>query len=228
VSTPAAPASGLFAREEYAREHLCDHVLTRPEAHDWALILPGYASLVSPTDDDALTAVAASLFSSSPSAEAVELLKQYLEALQQAIADALRLGWWWEQRQGKYSEWFGLGLDGVHVIWTAQVIKTGFFPGSVRYPPDEQTPRTKNPLPRRNLAERIRPPPPDSERRRYELFRTSHYRVSNDYGKAYHNGVVSQAGGKVFVDPLGTPRIGKWRQWLRERPGASPESESKT
>src|SRR5947209_20366128 len=108
------PASGSFFSAEQAREHLCDHVLTRPEAHDWALLLPSYPSLVDPADDARLLAVAASLFSSSPSGEGVTLLKEYVEALRQAVGDAMRLGWWWEQSQGKYREWFGLGIDGVH------------------------------------------------------------------------------------------------------------------
>ncbi len=225
MSAPSPPAPREFFSEGHAHEHLCDHVLTRPEAHDWAVILPGYLTLVDPMNDAALLAVARSLFSSPPCAPAVELLNAYLQSLRQALADALRLGWWWEQRRGKYSEWFGLGLDGVHVIWDAQVIKTGFFPESVRSPPDAPPPRTEDPLPRRNPAERIRPPP-DSPGRRYGLFRTSHYCVSKVYAAAYLQEEVWQAGGDVFVDVQRTPRLGKWQQWVLERPGASLENEA--
>jgi hypothetical protein len=221
MSAPAPPASGQFAGDRHAREHLCDHVLTRPEAHDWALILPGYLALVDPMNDDALLGLARSTLSPSPCARSLELQSAYLARLRLAIDDALRLGWWWEQRQGKYSEWFGLGLDGIHVIWNADVLKTGFFPASARFPPEAPPPRTENPLPRRSRLEKIRPPPPDSPRRRYELFRTCHYCVSNWYAEAYLKGKVHQAGGDVFVDPTRAPRIGKWQHWLTERPGES-------
>jgi hypothetical protein len=223
VSNPSPPASGQFSSEENAWEHLCDHVLTRPEAHDWALILPNYATLVSPTNDAALTAVAASLFSSLPSAEGVELRKGYLEALRQAIDDALRLGWWWEQRQGKYQEWLGLGLDGIHVIWDAQVIKTGFFLSSVRSPPSNPPPRTENPLPRRNPKDN-RPAPRDGPRRHYQLFCDNHYCVSKKYVKAYD--AITAAGGDVFVDPLKPPlKRGKWQQLLAEHRARNRPSE---
>src|SRR5207248_2103054 len=99
-------------------------------------------------------------------------------AILQNIEDAIRLGFWWEQRQGKYQEWFGLGLDGVHIIWDREVVKTGYFRGSDSFSPAAEVSRTENPLPRRDPARQLRPPPPDSPRRRYELFRYSHYCVS--------------------------------------------------
>lgn len=217
MSSPSPPTSGTFFSEQYALEHLCDHVLTRPEAHEWALVLPGYSSLVSPTDDAALHAIAASLYSSSPSAKGVELLKEYLGALRRAIDEALRLGWWWEQKQGRYREWSGLGLEGVFVVWNADTILTGYLPASSRYRAGaDPRPRIENPLPRRDPAERIRPPPPDSPRRRHQLYSSSHYCVSEKYARIYEE--ITQAGGDVFVDPLKSMRIGKWQQLLAERP----------
>ena len=225
MNGPDPPAQRVFFSEVHAAEHLCDHALTRPEAHDWAVVLPGYDSLVSPREDTELRRVGASLFPGPSCAEAQTLLELYVAAILQNIEDALRLGFWWEQHQGKYQEWLGLGLDGIYVIWDRKVIKSGYFPGSASFPPTgEIRPRTENPLPRRDPARQLRPPPPPSPRRPYELFRTSHYCISKLYAGAYENGEVEQAGGDVFVDPINSPRFGKWQRWLSERPDEPPSS----
>jgi hypothetical protein len=224
MNFPHPPNRRSFASGTHAAEHLCDHVLTRPEAHDWSLVLPPYCGLVSPTDDPALEALARSLFSDSPARSGQVLLGLYVDALLLAIDDALRLGFWWEQRDGKYREWHGLGLDGTFIIWDTKVIKTGFLFRNVRWPPPGQPrPRLAVPLPRRNLAERLPAPKPNTMRQRYELFRTSHYCVSKEYGAAYDN--IRQAGGDIFVDPLKTPRFNRWQQWLESRPGDTRDRE---
>jgi hypothetical protein len=224
MSAPLPPSSRGFSYASLADEHLCDHVLTRPEAPDWAVVRPGDRALADPADDAALRRVAASSWGSRRCPEAVALCDKYLGALRQAIDDALRLGFWWEHCQGRYREWFGLGLSGVYVIWDSDVIKTGYLPANSRYPPAEPpTPRTVNPLPRRNPAERLRPPPPDAPRRGYELFKIGLEIVSRLYEEAYWRGKISQAGSGVFVTR--PPRIGRWQELLTGR-GPRQETDS--
>jgi hypothetical protein len=224
MSGPQPPAQPFFAGDVQAAEHVCDHVLTRPEAHDWSLVLPACHAQVQPTDDDGLRQMALSVFHDPRGAQGQALLDAYVDVLLRAIDDALRLGFWWGQSQGHYHEWFGLGLDGIFVIWNAQVIKTGYLWRNVRWPPSgKPRSRMEEPLPRRNRAERLRSPPPNTERARYELFRDNHYGVSKKYAKAYDDaqGKIS-AGGDIFVDPLQSPRFNHWQRWVAARPGQMP------
>jgi hypothetical protein len=146
-----------------------------------------------------------------------------MAAILQNIEDALQMGYWWEQRKGKYSEWFGLGLDGIYVIWDRNVVKSGFIPGSACFPPSRETAsRIENPLPRRDPNRQLRLPSPDSPRRRYELFKTSHFCVCNAYAVAYYNNEIIEAGSDTFVDRNNRPRLGKWQQWLTNRPTLRP------
>src|SRR5438309_1438636 len=107
------PARRGFASDRLADEHLCDHVLTRPEAHDWALVIPDYRSFAEPTDDATLRRLAASLFTGPPLAEVVALRDRYVAAVLQAIDDACRLHWWWEEVRSSEACWIGLGLEGI-------------------------------------------------------------------------------------------------------------------
>ena len=224
MNGPDLPARRSFFTGTHAAEHLCDHALTRPEAHDWAGVLPGYGSLVVATDDTALRRVAASLFSGPPCPEAEALRDLYVGVILQNIEDALRLGFWWEQCQGKYQEWFGLGLDGVYIIWDREVIKTGYFPGSSTFPPaGAPRPRSENPLPRRDLAKQLRPPSPDSLRHRFDLFQNGFYCFNRDYAIVCEKDEVTQEGGGPFVN-CHLPRMGRWQQWCSERPGRKPSS----
>ena len=60
----------LFATPEKALKHLCDHVLTRPEAHYWSQLIPAFEEHLDPGDDDALFRFARSLWSAHPPIEA--------------------------------------------------------------------------------------------------------------------------------------------------------------
>lgn len=216
MSAPPVLVSGSFFSAEHAREHLCDHVLTRPEAHDWSLVLPGYPALVGPSDDVRLTTVASSLFSPSPAAEGVEFLKAYQASLRQAIEDSVRLGWWWEEREGKYPLWHGLGLAGVYVIWDRQVVRTGYLPRSAEYPTGPPPDRLKNPLPRRRPEKRMPVVRPDTMEERYLLFHDNLLLIARKYENACADNAVHDWGSKVFAER--PHRIGKWKQLVAERP----------
>lgn len=224
MSAPATPAFGSFSSEQQAREHLCDHVLTRPESHDWSLILPGYATLVSPEDDAALTVVAASLFSPAPAAEGVELLKGYIASIHQAIEDAVRLGWWWEEPSGNYPAWHGLGLTGVYVVWDRRVIRTGHLRRSSQLALATPSPdRLKNPLPRRRYDKRLPAVPADADEERYLLFYENLWLIQKVYENACDKNGVRDYGSKVFMTR--PPRPGKLTQLLAERPAPARSEE---
>ena len=219
MTDPTPPARRMFFDETHTSEHLCDHVLTRPEAHDWALLLPNYRQHVDPTDDVELRNVAASLFTAPPGSEAALALRQeYVEALLRTVDDALRLGMWWEQCSSGDRFWVGLGLQGVLIVWDARVLRSGYLPRQSTLPPGGPVPaRTANPLPRRDLRRRLAPPPPDTLRQRYELFQAGVFSASRLYELAYNNQEIRQAGGEAFVTR--PPRIGRWQELLVARPG---------
>jgi hypothetical protein len=224
VGEPRRPARLGFWDDTHAAEHLCDHVLTRPEAHDWALLLPAYRDHVDPTDDNALRATAASLFAGAPLPAAEALLRAYIAAGLRAVDDALGLGLWWEQRVGGDRYFVGMGLDGVLVFWDAAVLRSAYVPRFSTLPPDGPTPsRTVNPLPRRDPARRLGAPPPDTPRARYDVFQATHFSASRLYELAYNNQEVQAAGGTAFVTRC--PRFGRWQQLIAARPAGGAANE---
>lgn len=215
---PCPPALRSFYSDTYASEHLCDHVLTRPEAHDWALVLPDYRSLVDPTDDAALLDVAASLFSDARLPAALALRQSYVQAILRTIDDALETGLWWVQHQQGDRFFVGLGLEGVLVFWDSQVIRSGYLPRDSALPPAGPIlSRTINPLPRRDYNRRLGSPPPDTPRARYELFQATFFSVSRLYEKAYNEGEIQWIGSDALVNR--PPRFSRWQQLLAGRPG---------
>lgn len=216
---PTPPATGDFQTPELAAEHLCDHVLTRPEAHDWPLVLEGYRAQVDPSDDDRLEELGRSLFTGAALPAALELLRLYREASCLAIDDALRLGWWWEESQGSYSKWCGFGLAGVFVVWDRRVLQTGLLHRNSQRRPYAGQPRTLNPLPRRARSRRLPPPALESARSQYHLFSANHYLVSKEYEVAYNQGRVGPGAGegaRIFIE---SPPVRRdWERLFRERP----------
>lgn len=214
MTAPLFPSSRGFASRQQALEHLCDHVLTRAEAHDWSLILPEYDGLVDPTADRALEDFARRLFSKDPFPEGESLLDSYLRMLRQSLADARKLGWWWEQRSGRYAEWCGFGLDGVFVVWDAQVIKTGFLLRSAE-PPHRGPPpdRESNPLPRRRMERRMPRLQNPSPEVHYRIFRENLVWAAGEYARRYPD--IATAGSDVFVNR--PPRFGRWQEYLAMR-----------
>ena len=149
---------------------------------------------------------------------------RYLAALRQAVADALRLDWWWGQSEGNYVEWHGLGLSGVYVIWDNRVFKTGFLHRSAEYPPAAPLyDRLNNPLPRRRYEKRLSAVPADTEDERYLLFHENLLLVQKVYENACDRNAVHAWGSKVFVTR--PPRMGKWTQLLAGSPAPTRSEE---
>src|SRR5947208_262799 len=75
---------------ESAYEHLCDHVLTRPEAHFWAHLIRHYRDYLDSKDGDELLVYARRLWEESFSGGTVsgeqELFNGYVEAIRVALA----------------------------------------------------------------------------------------------------------------------------------------------
>jgi hypothetical protein len=122
---PAAPARQVrfFATPAAALAHLRDHLLTSPEAEAWALVAPGYETILDPRSPD-------ERYRYSKNAEetggdsAQPLYDLYLEAVRGDSADADRLGWLCPAPGGTVA----FGTSGVLLIVGAAVV-TAFLPG---------------------------------------------------------------------------------------------------
>lgn len=214
MAVAVPPATNDFHSPVHAAEHLCDHVLTRPEAHDWPLVLPGYPSRLKPTDDAHLEALGRSLFGRTPAPKARQLLELYRQALRQAIDDALRLGWWWEEQTGRYSKWLGYSPSGIFVVWDRRVIQTGFLFRGVSWPCRCKKPRHIKPLPRRRSSRPMPPAPWVNLRSRYLLFCDNLQFVRAEYAAAYFRGEVGPdagPGAAIFVSS-GPPDQQVWQR----------------
>jgi hypothetical protein len=145
-----------------AYRHLCDHLLTRPEAEFWCALLPIYRSFLDPEDDNALFAYAKSLWSRGYAGDHVdgeqELYNQYADTTQLALGQAIAQGWFWEEEdpRGK-REWHGFGKCGIYVIWEQTVVRTSMLKAFAAPPPElelSEEERKHNPLPRQNTWKR--------------------------------------------------------------------------
>jgi hypothetical protein len=215
----------VFDRRELALAHLCDHVLTRPEAHDWAMLLPGYWNLVNPGNDLALLACARSFWQASPSSTAQTFYDLYCDAIQEAVTDAIRLKWYWEEQHPGDRRWCALGLSGAYVVWDERVIRTAMLLPNAELlskgPPED---RALSPLPRRNSLRPVSSPspPPYTPAECYHLFEDSFYCVRTEYERACSDRQVRCLGGLAFSQR--PPRRSEWEQLIASRsdPAQSP------
>src|SRR5437867_4206414 len=110
---------------ESAYEHFCDHVLTWPEAHFWAHLIPCYRDHLDHEDENALFSYARRLWLESLQGQVVpgeqELFDGYVEVIRMALKQCVTNGWFWEQEKSEEERrrhsWHGLGKCGVYVIW---------------------------------------------------------------------------------------------------------------
>jgi hypothetical protein len=216
----------LFATPEQALRHLCDHVLTRPEAHYWAHLIPAFNDWLRAGDDDALYRFARALWSERPPAEALqELYDGYASVIVQAIGDAIHLGWFWAEDEPDGPCWRGLGVSGAYVVWREHTVRTAMLLGYTAPPAPGEEPagRKTNPLPRQHAwkyrGARLRrddawfPPVADDPlAARYHVFKKGAVRVRREYKNAWQNGKV--AGGGAFLGSLkvGVPDFDAWQK----------------
>jgi hypothetical protein len=242
VPPPFAGAS-IFSTPRDALEHLCDHVLTLPEADCWSRLLRCFADRLGHASPDALYRFALSLWSDRASAVAVEtaqaLYGDYAAAIEQALAEAVRLGWYWRQDDQRGPSWHGVGLSGVYLIWRRSAVLTAFLIGYAAPPADPATRRGRrsDPLPRQGSwlyrAARLRhtnetlPPPPDgSPEGRYHLFKRCAVRVRKEHRAARLAGKVAADGPALGSLRDGVPGLDAWRH-LHHAHAPQPPSTSR-
>lgn len=165
--------------------HLCDHVLTMPEAEDWALILPGYG----PTAESNTRFRLAMALWRDEGDSAQWLYDLYAEAIRDAMDSAALSGWAWIDRRMGREDYVVLGPSGVLVVWSEDSVRTAMLPGrgspvtEVEDAEDIVEQRRRNPLPREGAEEEDtgpdgsdwrhgrKPYPESEEMSRYRLFR---------------------------------------------------------
>jgi len=117
----------VFRDWKTACVHLCDHVLTWPEAGGWALVLPTYGARVSITHRNERYSLAKNLWRTEGES-GQWLYDEYAQAATEALDTAQFMGWSWpdEWRPGDRK---ALGLSGVLVIFSADSVRSVMLPG---------------------------------------------------------------------------------------------------
>ena len=153
VAPLGVPPIRVFNYHERAAAHLCDHVLTRPEAHFWAGLLAKYEEHLDPADEEVLFAFARALWNQPPAPGGEQALYDaYAHAIEQAVRDALAHRWYFISldEQG-WPVWHGLGKQGIYVLCDAATVKTAMLlPYAAPNVEVSDKERRTNPLPRQN------------------------------------------------------------------------------
>lgn len=235
---PFGPIS-LFSTHNRVLSHLCDHLLTRPEANGWSQLLPSYRDHLDPDDDDGLYRFARSLWTPRPPlAAAQQLYDDYGTQIVRAVSEAIRHGWFWAEQEEEEPTWRGLGTSGVFVIWTEHTIRTAMLLGYTAPPvedPDGRL-RKKNPLPRQH-AWRYRgaqlrhddahyPPAfgDDAVHAQYHLFKKGAVRIRREYKHAWQAGRVTGGGAYLGSLHAGVPTFDAWQRLRTPPPIALPHA----
>ena len=202
-----------FADEQRAREHICDHLLTLPEAHFWRWLLPYYPRDLKDGNDADLGSFATRLWTARPAVESQLLYDSYVETIRQAIAEAVAEGWYWLQDSpGKVVTWCGLGRTGIYVISDPVKLRTAMLPGYT-VPAGSGPPvvaRSVEARPRRGVLPSLSLPQ-DSELSRYALFERSVQRVRREYfGACYHRRMI-RGGAGIGLLCSATPPFESWQ-----------------
>jgi hypothetical protein len=239
TTLPGLPPLAVFRNHERAAEHLCDHLLTLPEAQFWFLLLPGCRELLDPDDEGQLYGFARALWVAPPPQGEQPLYEGYARAIEAALDASLRLGWRWEEEEYDSTGngvWHGLGPLGVHVVWDERVVRSAFLPAYAASPPDfhvAPAQRPNNPLPRRGtwrgrlprslptledlcIPTWVRLDAIDVRQWCYELFQACLARARREYAAA-------QADGRVLT-PWGLAGPVEYETW-RGLYGAGPDSQ---
>jgi len=113
----------MFADWQAAYRHLRDHLLTAPECHAWALVIPEYSHLVDPNDSNARNRYAEQARASGGTS-AQPLYDLYCLAVSSDANDARRIGW----LKDRAAVTAAMGTSGV-VMLVEDVVKTAFLGG---------------------------------------------------------------------------------------------------
>ena len=223
--TPVCPRPiRVFSTVDRALEHLCDHVLTRPESHFWFLFISGYGKVVPPEDDEALFHYARQLWTEPHDSYVQKLYDGYAGAIDRAIREATTCGLSWRERDESGGlRWRGLGGCGVYVIWDQGAVRSGMIVAfAARSPRRPVTPegRKLNPLPRfRYLSHRPSPldwgDPIDVVECSYQLFRRGWTRARRELDAAWRDGIVEEPANALREE---VPCREEWRRLFTAMP----------
>jgi len=189
----------IFRDWQSACAHICDHLLTPPEAFCWAvLVLDEIRELV--TGDGAFRLGRSMWRDEGESAQ--ELYDLYASAIEDALRFAERMGWVWQEpfygdeppanRPRK-----ALGIFGVVVVFDSQTVKSARIEGKGSAEQIEKGRRVSfeerrtNPLPRvtKKATEKVpRYPETEAEREYYlfKMFKDTARRVRKEMKTAYY------------------------------------------
>lgn len=210
----------IFASQEEALAHLCDHVLTRPEAHYWSHLIDGYRRIVDPTNDSELDRVALTFWniSGNEESDAQTLYDGYAKEIGLSLYVATAQQWMWEATSRGKTKRFGIGTNSVTVIWTEHVVVSAMLEPYAA-PRLQQTvsyhDRKGNARPRKaTWLSRKKPPlddvrPEDNENTRYKLFEKAFNSVRRQFHRASKGGKTND--NLLNLSEMPIPGREQWR-----------------
>lgn len=184
LDPPALAGVRIFASHEEALAHLCDHVLTREESHHWAILIAGYREIVDPREDQELDNIATAFWHGGKLDKAQHLYDEYAESIANALIGSIRLGWFWEETRSTGPRCFGIGINGVFVIWDRNVVVSGMLPAFAAKPPVvpiSHSDRLTQPRPRSLKRRKFSVLNADTRENRYKIFKSNWLAVREEY-----------------------------------------------
>lgn len=218
----------VFRDWRHACEHLCDHLLTMPEAAAWNVVLGGHGTDLSP---NARFHLARRLWDDESQGEAGQRLYDlYAGAIADALDSAEATGWVWTESMDRREDKKVLGLMGVLVVLSLaregdEHVRTAMLPGmgtpfdatEAGKESDTVAARRRNPLPREREsggdggADRAHPQREASMiRRQYKVFRKCANRVRREMLEAFFQGKGRMSGAEELLK-----RVRDFDEWIR-------------
>lgn len=114
-----------FSDWRTALDHLCNHVLTNPECEGWAIINPRLLDIVDLANHDARYQFAKKACDTE-GMSAQELFNEYAQAVNKAISDSKKLGWFVCFGNNNHVL---IGISGLLAVIEDNVLRTAFLPG---------------------------------------------------------------------------------------------------
>jgi hypothetical protein len=225
----------VFASHEEALAHICDHVLTKPEAQYWSVLIREYRNIVDPTDDSNLDTVADAFWRGEQRDNAQKLYDGYAREIGLTLYISTDRQWQWKEIRSGKTKHFGIGSSGVLIVWTGQIVVSAML--EIHAAPSQNRrvsysdrlngsrPR-KNTWAARNKRKLVNFQPSDNESTRYELFRKSFESVRRKIQRAWKEGRTNEIAPTLPDLPI--PTRCEWRTIAEGAAAQFELSESKS